>query len=550
MSSSLIVYGFLLLVLILLPFSLLLAVLLFVKHRRQLWQALAPVSHMIDKRGHQRSALRGVLTSLSTRFPRAAQFASRRLDPHHPWGLSWTLASIGILAGLWLFGGVLEDLITKDPMVLLDIRLHNLVALFRTPALTQIMLGLTELGSPVVLTLLCLAIALLSMAAKRPRLAATVLLALLLTGLLSVSLKALISHPRPLDAIITAHEASFPSGHMLGSAVVYGLLAALLLQSGIKRGLRALGVVALLLLIGGVGLSRLYLGVHWPSDLLGSLALAFVLLVSLLFFLHYRGRIAWLDTYSLPMPGLSGLRAAGVALVLVAMAAASVMADRTRLLTAQPAPLAQQVSLQSLQTMLPTGLLRWSENLIGRQLAPISLLLVGSQADVAAAFERAGWVRADPATPLRLLQEAITAIQNQPDPTGPATPAFYADKPQDLTFGKPHAGTPSISRRHHARLWKTAYCLLPGCRPLWAATASFEPGFGLGIEMSPEHLPRPRIDTAADDQTSVVVADLTAAGARQSGTVATSRVKPAAQATPTTGDPFTTHGKAVVLVLP
>lgn len=539
MLSSLVFYGFLFLALVVIPAGMILVMLLFLQHRRQLWLKLAPVREVICMHWSQRSFAR----DLGTRFPRTAKFATQRLDADKPWGLSWTIAGIGILVGLWFFLGVMEDLTSKDPLVVLDIRLHNVVALFRTAALTQLMISLTQLGSAVVLALLCVAVALLALASQRPRLAAIVLLAPLLAGLVSVILKALFSYARPIDAIVSANEASFPSGHMLGGTVVYGLLAAILLASRVQRNLRALGVVALLLLIVCIGLSRLYLGVHWPSDLLGSLGLALILLASLLFFLHYDGTIAWLDTFRPPPQSVPVLRAAGPALVLVAIGAAGVMAGSTKLLEARPAPTAQPITLQSLQTALPPALPRWSEDLIGGQMEPISLVLVGSEEDMAAAFGRAGWRLADLPTPVRVLQEAIAAIRNQPDPTGPATPAFYADKPQNLTFEKPDAGVPSIRRRHHTRLWKTAYCLLPGCRPIWVATASFD----IGIEMSRQHLPTHRIDNAIDDERAVIVADLTAVGASRVGSVA---VSPAARGTNAAGDPFTTDGQAVVLVLP
>ncbi len=199
--------------------------------------------------------------------------------------------------------------------------------------------------------------------------------------------------------------------------------------------------------------------------------------------------------------------------------------------------------MQSLQTALPSALPRWSEDLIGGQMEPVSLVLAGSEEDMVTAFRRAGWMLADRPTPVRVLKEAIAAIRNQPDPTGPATPAFYADRPQNLTFEKPDAGAPSIRRRHHTRLWKTAYCLLPGCRPLWVATASFD----IGIEISRQHIPTHRIDTAIDDERAVIVADLTAAGASRVASVA---VSPATHGTNAAGDPFTTDGQAVVLVLP
>jgi len=118
--------------------------------------------------------------------------------------------------------------------------------------------------------------ALLALSRDKRRLAATLLLAIAGTTLLSVVLTAIFGHARPTNALVAAHEASFPSGHMLSSAVIYGLFASRLLRSSLRRTARAFGAALLLLLVTGIGLSRLYLGVHWPSDLLASLTLALV----------------------------------------------------------------------------------------------------------------------------------------------------------------------------------------------------------------------------------------------------------------------------------
>ena len=98
---------------------------------------------------------------------------------------------------------------------------------------------------------------------------------------------------------------------------------------------------------------------------------------------------------------------------------------------------------------------------------PISLVFVGSEEDLISAFAYAGWMKADSPTPLRVVQETLAALRNQPDLTGPVTPAFFADRPQNIAFEKQDAKTPSIRRRHHTRLWKTTYFLTPNCRPVW-----------------------------------------------------------------------------------
>lgn len=539
MPSALIFYTFLFVMLAVVPAGLILAVLHFLEHKHKLWQRMSPLIGSIGAA----MARRPLVRRLQMRFPRSAGFLNHRLDPYAPWGLQWTLACIGILLGVWFFLGVMQDLIAKDPLVVLDIRLHNALPLFRSTEMTWIMLAFTELGSGSVLFLLCLGLAAMALARQLPRLAAAFMLALAGTALVSVVLKSLFGFARPLDAIVSVHEASFPSGHMLSGTVVYGLLAALLLDSRAHRGLRAVGVTLLLLVIVGIGLSRLYLGVHWPSDLLGSLALALMALALLLFFLHYGGLVPWVDTLKLPW-GSRALYVAGSVLVLMALVAAALLTSQTKLIPAGPPAVARWIDMQALRTALPPDLPRWSEDLVGGRMEPISLVFIGTEEELAAAFRRTGWMRADLPTPLRVVREGMAALQNRADPTGPATPAFVGDQPQAITFEKPDAGSPSIRRRHHTRLWKTAYCLAPSCRPVWVATASFD----VGIELSPrQHLPTHRIDTAIDDERRLIVADLTSVGATQEASIV---VSPPMRSTNAAGDPFTTDGRAVLLMLP
>ncbi|MDT0439857.1 MULTISPECIES: phosphatase PAP2 family protein [Streptomyces] len=92
-----------------------------------------------------------------------------------------------------------------------------------------------------------------------------------LGALLQQALKAAVDRPRPVwpDPVATASFAAFPSGHAMTATVVCGLLLWLLRRRGTTparwRAALAAGAVSVL----GVGLTRIWLGVHWPSDVLG-----------------------------------------------------------------------------------------------------------------------------------------------------------------------------------------------------------------------------------------------------------------------------------------
>ncbi|MET8944478.1 phosphatase PAP2 family protein [Streptomyces sp. NPDC004542] len=85
------------------------------------------------------------------------------------------------------------------------------------------------------------------------------------------TLKAAVDRPRPVwrDPVDSAHYAAFPSGHVMTATVVCGLLLWLLRRWGAGRALRGTALAVAAVSVPGVGLTRVWLGVHWPSDVLG-----------------------------------------------------------------------------------------------------------------------------------------------------------------------------------------------------------------------------------------------------------------------------------------
>ncbi len=133
----------------------------------------------------------------------------------------------------------------------------------------------TALGSTGVLTFMVLSIAGFLVMTRKGHAAAFVILSVGGGVLISETMKALYARARP-DLVPHAAEvysASFPSGHSMMSAVVYLTLGALVARTQANRAVKRYIVTLAVILAILVGLSRIYLGVHWPTDVLAGWAL-------------------------------------------------------------------------------------------------------------------------------------------------------------------------------------------------------------------------------------------------------------------------------------
>jgi undecaprenyl-diphosphatase len=138
---------------------------------------------------------------------------------------------------------------------------------------TRVVRVLTDwVWDPLTMRLVCVAVA-LGLAARRSARWTAVWLtaACALALLLQHGLKAAVDRPRPVwpDPVDSARQAAFPSGHAMTATVVCGLLLWLLHRHGAGRAPRSAALALAAVSVLGVGVTRVWLGVHWPSDVLG-----------------------------------------------------------------------------------------------------------------------------------------------------------------------------------------------------------------------------------------------------------------------------------------
>jgi undecaprenyl-diphosphatase len=190
------------------------------------------------------------------------------------------VVALGIVAGLWIFV-VTASLVTAGRTQAFDE--HVLRALRRTddPGLPigpgwvhAFALDVTALGSVPIITLIVLLVVGHLAIERRHAMVALVLAASCGGGLLNGTLKALFDRARPtvVPPLAIVGSSSFPSGHSMIAAVVYLTLGALLARTTTRWRLRLYYLGVALGITGAIGLSRVYLGVHYPSDVLAGWA--------------------------------------------------------------------------------------------------------------------------------------------------------------------------------------------------------------------------------------------------------------------------------------
>ncbi len=117
-------------------------------------------------------------------------------------------------------------------------------------------------------------------------LAALLLLVSPAAGLLNAGVKEIVGRPRPGHELVPfatrTHDSAFPSGHADSAVVIYGLLFYFITVFVSQPALRLLGQAACLWVILFTGMQRVYVGVHWPSDVLGGYYLGGLIIAALI----------------------------------------------------------------------------------------------------------------------------------------------------------------------------------------------------------------------------------------------------------------------------
>lgn len=202
-----------------------------------------------------------------------ATFFTERWSAERWTGRPLTLTLAAAVTSGWLFGGMLQDVISGDGAAAQDPHWHQFLVLHRIAAASELARALSSLGLVGYIT--CFAVVVFVIWRRRFGEAILAVAVLAVGQLLRLNISILVHRPRPprVDGLVATRGYAFPSGHAMTSVLICGLVVALAwpwLANRIRRTIAVAAATAIALIDGA---ARAYLGVHWPVDVLGGWAL-------------------------------------------------------------------------------------------------------------------------------------------------------------------------------------------------------------------------------------------------------------------------------------
>lgn len=190
--------------------------------------------------------------------------------------LGWHIV-IGLfvfVATTFLLAAIADEVIQGRPLTVMDAEFSAWLQTTRTPTRLKTMRYVTWLGSTVVASSITTVVGIYLLLSRRRYWFAALVLSVAGGAILNRLLKSAFQRARPRldDPIFTFTGYSFPSGHTLTATVVYGCLAALIVANTKNRMVRVIAILSASLLIALVAFSRIYLGAHYLTDVLGAVA--------------------------------------------------------------------------------------------------------------------------------------------------------------------------------------------------------------------------------------------------------------------------------------
>ncbi|HEY9161909.1 MAG TPA: LssY C-terminal domain-containing protein [Desulfomonilia bacterium] len=402
---------------------------------------------------HTGSAWDRLVKYLKSRPSGIIRFAGQRIDRNRLTGLKLTLAISVFILCFAVLASIVLSVVRTDAVADSDLRIISYLYIFRTPAMVEIFSWIGVLGNIWVVVTLGIAIMVMMWLVKEPGYVLPMWLGI--AGSYICNLTGGFFFKRPLPAMPAVHEHIyyFPSAYSSVSLVFYGYIIYFVLKVSRNVRTRLNAVFFLVPVIVLIGFSRIYLGMHYVTDIQAGWALGMlwlilsILIAEYLEYSHPHGYI-----HAVP-PKIKGLCAALAACWIVLFLFFG-LSEYSKVYHEKETPRLKE-SKNPADIFLNEHYPIYSESLFGENREPINLIIAAdSLNELESYMVRAGWNLADPTSFSNILKRAKAIVTNENYYNSPVTSAFWHSRIQDVAFEKP-ALRNGIAEMHWVRIWRT-----------------------------------------------------------------------------------------------
>ena len=182
---------------------------------------------------------------------------------------------------------ITTKIVIKKELLIDDIAYNYIVLNLRNNTLTPIMKLITKLSNTKILLIIAIILTIIVAIIKNIKIASLIPINLATIALINQGLKLIFHRPRPIGfRLIEISGFSFPSGHAMGSTAFYGLLIYLSYKLIKNKPLKIISIVINSLIIILIGISRIYLGVHYCSDVVVGTSLSIIYLIIFIYIIN------------------------------------------------------------------------------------------------------------------------------------------------------------------------------------------------------------------------------------------------------------------------
>jgi undecaprenyl-diphosphatase len=334
-------------------------------------------------------------------------------------------------------------------------------------------------------------------------------------------------------AVYAENSFSFPSGHATIGVAFYGFVGYVLMRFAKSWNMKVNIFFATILIIIAIGVSRVYLGVHYISDVWSGYLVGSMWLIIAISFSEW---FEHLNPNPQIAPPVAAARQLSWSLISLAFLFYTGFA---MIYQPQPATVSagKEVIISKSTDIFTSDKLKYTETLLGDRQEPLNLIILAKDNSVLLdALQEENWESTGEAG-IPSFPETIAALILKKPYTAPISPSFWDTAPPDLSLVKIY-GEIWFSRAHYIKIWRTRYLMENGDR-VYVAMANANDGFKWGII--------PKILPDLDKEREYLFEELNSAGQIKSHRKV--QLVPSMIGENFMGDQFFTDGKAYIISL-